>query len=367
MVLNPPREAPGIVATAAHFLYIATMAGHDSEKPGDADLALASVHAGFCAILGLPNVGKSTLVNRVLGLRLVAVSRKPQTTRNRILGVHNTALGSADEIAGEVHRAAERAEPRSGQAQIIFVDTPGIQRGPGALRRYMRDQSLGAVGDSDVVLILVDAGDPAQHDSARLRQPDTRALIKALDRVKSPAIVAINKIDLLDRPERLLPIIASYAETGMFAEVVPISAKTGNGVDRLVTLVARSLPLGPQLFPDDMVTDRAERFLAGELIREQLFRQLGQELPYATAVVVESFHERVQQGDVVIDAVIYVERNSQKGMVVGKGGRRIKMVGSRARQAISQLLGCEVHVKLHVKVASAWSRVDAGIRRMGYE
>jgi GTP-binding protein Era len=159
----------------------------------------------------------------------------------------------------------------------------------------------------------------------------------------------------------------AYAQTGLFAEILPLSAKTGDGVGEIVQLAAGRLPVGPRLFPEDMLTDRAERFLAAELIREQLFRQLGQELPYATAVIVESLKERSDRDDITLSAVIYVERDSQKGIVVGKGGRRIKEVGQKAREAIGQLFGCPVHVKLFVKVADNWSRVERGIRQMGYE
>lgn len=320
------------------------------------DAARDDVHVGFCAILGLPNAGKSTLLNRTLGLRLAAVSKKPQTTRNRIVGVHNTTLPAPD--GGEGPETA---------AQIIFVDTPGIQRGPGALRRYMRDQSLGAVGDSDVDLLMVDVADPAQRDPGRFRQIDAEELWIALERAKAPVILALNKIDRLQIKQDLLPIMAAYSATGLFAEILPISAQTGEGVPELVAHVAKRLPLGPRLFPEDMVTDRAERFLAAELIREQLFHQLGQELPYATAVVVEELQERPSREDMTISATIFVERDSQKGIVVGKGGRRIKEVGQRAREAIGQLFGCTVHVKLYVKVADNWSRVERGIRQMGYE
>lgn len=326
---------------------------HVPGSPADAPAA-GEVRVGFCAILGLPNAGKSTLLNRVLGLRLVAVSSKPQTTRNRILGVHNVLLPAREELPEQ-------------PVQIIFVDTPGIQQGPGALRRYMRDQALGAAGDADVALLMVDMSDPAQRDPARFEARDTADLISALRGGKAPVILALNKIDTVRQKDGLLPVISAYAATGMAAEVVPISAKSGDGVGRLVDAIGRRLPAGPRLFPEDMVTDRAERFLAAELVREQLFRQLGQELPYATAVMVESFQERADRGDVVVGAVIYVERESQKGIVVGKGGRRIKEVGQQARAAISQLLGCPAHVKLHVKVSSNWSRVERGIREMGYE
>ena len=313
-----------------------------------------ALRSGFCAILGLPNAGTSTLLNQVLNMRLAAVSNKPQTTRNRILGVHNITLPAREDLIEQ-------------PVQIIFVDTPGIQQGPGALRRYMRDQSLGAAGDADVALLMVDMSEPAQHDPARFQSRDTADLFSALRGTEARVLVALNKVDTVRQKDGILPVIAAYAETGMAEEIIPISAKSGDGVGRLVDAIGRRLPVGPRLFPEDMVTDRAERFLSAELIREQLFHQLGQELPYATAVVVESFEERPGRGDVVISAIIYVERESQKGIVVGKGGQRIKEVGQSARAAVSQLLGCPAHVKLHVKVASNWSRIERGIREMGYE
>jgi GTPase len=326
--------------------------------PGDSTAAetTTDVRVGFCAMVGLPNVGKSTLLNRVLGRRLAAVSRKPQTTRNRILGVFNTVLPSEPDQA----------------VQLIFVDTPGIQHGPGALRRYMRDQSLGAVGDSDVILLMVDVADPSQRDPERFSQPDARPLVHALERGRAPVVLALNKIDALADKQQLLPTIQAYAQSPLFsarpfAEIIPLSARTGEGMPELVQAAGARLPMGPRLFPEDMVTDRAERFLAAELIREQLFHQLGQELPYATAVVVDRLEEHAARDDVTVSATIYVERDSQKGIVVGKGGRRIKQIGERAREAIGQLFGCPVHVRLYVKVATNWSRIERGIREMGYE
>jgi GTP-binding protein Era len=315
-----------------------------------------NVRVGFCAMVGLPNAGKSTLLNRVLDRRLAAVSRKPQTTRNRILGVFNTVLPRDPDQA----------------AQLIFLDTPGIQHGEGALRRFMRDQSLGAVGDSDVILLMVDVADPHQRDPERFCQPDAKALVQALERGSAPVVLALNKIDALRDKQALLPVIEAYAQAPLFSakpfsDIIPLSARTGEGVPELVQAVGQRLPVGPRLFPEDMVTDRAERFLAAELIREQLFHQLGQELPYATAVVVDSIREHAARDDVTVSATIYVERDSQKGMVVGKGGRRIKQIGQHGREAISQLFGCPVHVKLYVKVATNWSRVERGIREMGYE
>ena len=302
---------------------------------------------GTCAILGLPNAGKSTLMNRLLSMRLCAVSQRPQTTRNRVLGVKNTAVDGAP-------------------AQIVFLDTPGAQRGENALRRYMREQTLAAAGESDVALLLIDVADREQTAPDRLGQADARAIEEILATVKAPVLLALNKVDKIGKPA-LLPMLEAWSAGGRFEELVPISALSVDGVDRLERAIATRLPAGPPLFPEDMVTDRAERFLAGELVREQLFRQLGEELPYATAVVIEQWSERPEKADIVISATIFVERESQKGIVVGKGGQRIKAIGESGRVAISQLLGCPVHLLLHVKVAPNWSRDGGGIRSMGYE
>ncbi len=310
-------------------------------------VARALTRAGICAILGLPNAGKSTLMNRVLGMRLVAVSPKPQTTRNRVLGVKNTQVDEA-------------------VAQIVFVDTPGAQRGPGALRQYMREQTLAAAADCDVALLLLDAADPVQRAPHTMREGAAAALEELTRTVRAPMLLALNKVDRVAKPT-LLPVLEARNATGRFAELVPISALSGDGLDRLEGAIAGRLPEGPLLYPDDMVTDRAERFLAGELVREQLFRQLGDELPYAAAVVVEEFRERPERGDVVISAVVHVERESQKGIVVGKGGQRIKAIGTAGRAAIAQLLGCPVHLVLHVKVSPDWSSGAGGLRAMGYE
>jgi GTPase len=304
------------------------------------------VHAGFCALVGLPNAGKSTLLNRVLGRNLVAVSPKPQTTRNRIVGVKNLA------------------DP---PAQLALVDTPGLQRGHNALRKYMRDEALTAVAECDLALLVLDVGSRSQRDPNVLSSGPGKELLDAVAPLQVPVVLALNKVDRLPEKPALLPLLDRLAHSGRFAEIVPISAKTGLGVDALMRCVAQALPVGPPLFPEDMYTDRAERFLAAELIREQLFLQLGEELPYASAVVVEKFEERRHRGDLVISAVVFVERESQKGIVVGKGGARIKSVGQRAREQISNLLGCPVHIKLFVKVDPDWSSGVGGLRRMGYE
>ena len=295
--------------------------------------------AGFCAIVGLPNVGKSTLLNRILGQRLAAVSPKPQTTRTRLLGVHHAP-----------------------DLQIAFVDTPGIQQGAGALRKFMRDEALTAAGEAETAVLVVDASDSRGRGPDRLSEPDAAPLAEAIR--ARPLVVALNKVDRVPKPE-LLPLIERWHAWSSGAEVVPIAALSGDGVDRLLEAIARKLPESPALFPDDMLTDRPDRFLAGELIREQLYHQLGKELPYAAAVIVEQFEEN--RGEVKIGAVIAVERDSQKAIVVGKRGARIKELGIAARQALSELLECPVHLNLHVKVVPDWSRVERGLRQVGME
>jgi GTPase len=310
-----------------------------------------SVHGGTCAIVGLPNVGKSTLLNRVLGRHLAAVSPRPQTTRNRILGIHRTRV--------------DGLEPPD--VELCFVDTPGIQHGKGALRRFMRDQALGAAGECDVALYVVDASDARGRGPDRLAQPDAAELAAAVAGV--PVVVALNKVDRVNKPE-LLPLIEQWVAWGNTGgrpalDVVPIAALSGDGVGRLVAHLAGMLPVGPAMFPAEMVTDRAEEFLAAELVREQLYHQLGKELPYAAAVVIESFEER-PRGDLAIGACIIVERESQKAIVIGKRGARIKELGIAARTALADLFRCPVHLSLFVKVVPDWSNAEAGLRRVGF-
>lgn len=312
----------------------------------------AEARVGVCAILGPPNVGKSTLLNRMLDLRLAAVSPRPQTTRNRILGVKNTIL-------------PDGPEPRA--VQMIFVDTPGAQAGRGPLGAYMQEQALSAAADCDLALLVIDVSEAAQKRPSMLTGGPVRALSDALERAGVPVILALNKVDRVKSKDELLPILEAFAAGGRFAEMVPVSALKGDGTDRIEAAIAARLPVGPRLFPDEMYTDRSERFLAGELVREQLFRQLGKEVPYATAVVVEAFEDRRDRGDMVIQAVIHVERDSQRGIVIGKGGQRLKSIGQKARAAISQLFGVPVHLKLYVKISQDWSRGERGIRDMGYE
>jgi GTPase len=305
----------------------------------------ASVRAGFCAIVGLPNVGKSTLLNRVLGRHLVAVSAKPQTTRDRIVGVHTIALPGEDPA----------------HAQIAYVDTPGVQDGRGALRKYMREMALAAASDADVVLLIVDATYRGGRMPERMNEPDTLGIS---DVAKTrPMIVALNKVDRVGKPE-LLPVIEAWSKAHPDLEVVPISAATGDNVDALERVIASKLPAGPPLFPPEMVTDRSPQFIAQEIIREQLYHQLGKELPYACAVQVETWTER--KGELVIGAVIVVERDSQKPIVVGKAGSRIKELGIAGRAALADALGKPVHLSLFVKVREQWSQIERDLRELGY-
>jgi len=300
--------------------------------------------AGFCAIVGLPNVGKSTLLNRIVERHLVAVSAKPQTTRDRIVGVHSFALADAQ------------------PAQIAYVDTPGVQDGRGPLRRYMRDAALAAADDADVVLLLVDATDRRGRLPDRLAEPDVAGLGEASRR--HPIVIGLNKVDRVAKLE-LLPVIQAWSGFAPGVEVVPLSALTGDGVGTLERAIAERLPLGPALFPLDMVTDRSPQFVAQEIIREQLYHQLGKELPYACAVQIETWTER-SASELAIAAVIVVERDSQKAIVVGKGGARIRELGIAARHAVGDALGKTVHLSLFVKVISEWSRAEVGLRRLGY-
>jgi GTP-binding protein Era len=322
--------------------------------------ASPNARAGFCAIIGRPNVGKSTLLNRVLGQKLAAVTPKPQTTRNRILGVKN--------LPG---------------VQIVFLDTPGVHQGKSGLNRYMVEEAFRAIAQVDVILLMVE---PPRVRAASVEGkpfdpgPGNELILERLRAVGKPAVLALNKVDLLREKHVLLPVIDGWRKAYAFAEIVPMSATGGLGVDEAVDAVARLLPEGPPLFPEEMLTDRAERFLVAELVREQLFFLLKEELPYATAVSIEGWHERQPEqaagaergadgapASVLIEALIHVERESQKGIVIGKGGSKIKEIGMRARAEIAKLLGCPVHLKLFVKVDPEWSRSAAALKRLGYE
>jgi GTP-binding protein Era len=291
-------------------------------------------HSGFVSLIGRPNVGKSTLLNSILGQKIAITSNKPQTTRNRILGIHNVEGG-----------------------QILFLDTPGIHKARGRLNKFMVDQALAACADVDVILFLVEANDPPGGGD--------EFIIELLSRSQIPVVLVINKMDLVPR-ERLLPLMATYAARFPFREIVPVSALTRDGLDDLVTTVKALLPEGPRYYPEDMVTDLPERFIVAEMVREQVLRQSREEVPYGVAVTVEAFTESPEKNLVVINAVIHVERDSHKRIVVGKGGARIRAIGQASRVTIERLLGCRVFLELFVKVQKNWTDSDRLLREFGY-
>jgi len=295
--------------------------------------------AGFAAIVGRPNVGKSTLLNRLLGQKLAIVSPKPQTTRSRILGVVT----------------------RPG-AQVALLDTPGLHAARGGLNARMVQQALQTLDGADAALFLIEAGSPGIDAAMR----------KALEQVKAarkPTLLVINKIDALPRAQ-LLPLIDRWRREHDWTEVYPLSALTGENVEGLLDAVARHLPEGPPLFPEDKWTDVPERDLSAELVREQILHQTEQEVPYSAAVVVEEFDESERavgpRGLTRISATVLVERDSQKAILIGRGGARLKEIGTKARQQIEKLLGCKVFLQLHVKVEKDWTQTSRGLRRAGY-
>jgi GTP-binding protein Era len=306
----------------------------DSPKPA------APHRAGFAAIVGRPNVGKSTLLNRLVGQKLAIVSPKPQTTRGRVLGVVTRPDG-----------------------QVALLDTPGLHTAKGGLNARMVQQALQTLADADVALFMIEAGPPAIDAATR----------KALDQVKAarkPTLLVINKVDTVARA-RLLPLIDRWKDLHDWTDVYPLSALKGENVEPFLDAVIRHLPEGPPMFPPEQWTDRQETDLVAELIREQLLRQTGQEVPYSSAVVVEQFDETErnvgQRGLVRISATVMVERDSQKAIVIGKGGSRLKEIGTRARVEMERLLGAKVFLQLHVRVEPGWTQSSKGLRRAGYD
>lgn len=294
--------------------------------------------SGMVAIIGLPNAGKSTLMNKILGQKISIVTPKAQTTRNRIAGIAN---GSG--------------------YQIVFLDTPGLHVSQARLNVGMMKQAMDSIVDVDCVLFLHDV---TAQSPQRLAPEKLSELESVLRSIKSPAILVLNKVDLVDRKE-ILPLIDAYSKLFPFAAIVPLSALKGEGVDRLMDEVLIRLPEGPQYFPDDIPTDATERFLCAEIIREKVFFQTGQEIPYSTAVQVESFKEDEDKPLVTIHATIFLERPSQKGIVIGKGGEKLKSIGTAARKDIEQLLGIKVMLKLWVKIHKNWTQDERFLRELG--
>jgi GTP-binding protein Era len=290
---------------------------------------------GFVALIGAPNAGKSTLLNALVGSKVAIVSPKPQTTRMRVLGI-----------------AIE------GQSQVIYVDTPGIFAPRRRLDRAMVKAARSGAGDADIVALLVDA-------SLDRISRDTKAIIDSLSKNSRPAILILNKIDDTDRP-RLLTLAAELNAAYGFTDTFMISARTGDGLEALRKVFAERLPPGPWHYPDDQLSDLPTRILAAEITREQLYLQLGQELPYASTVEHEKWEER-DDGSVLIHQVILVERPNQKAIVIGKGGAQIKAIGAAARKELIGVLDRPVHLLLHVKVREDWAEDSGHFREIGLD
>ena len=291
-------------------------------------------HSGFVAIIGRPNVGKSTLLNNIVGQKIAITSPKPQTTRNRILGIQNLE-----------------------NAQVLFVDTPGIHEAHSPLNRYMVDQARSAALDVDVVLWLVEADRPVDTDPM---------IPKLLEKSTRPVLLVINKIDTMPK-DKLLPLIAAYSKICPFASIVPISALKGDGVEALMNEIPQLLPEGPRYYPEDQLTDVPERFIVAEMIREQILMRTKDEVPYGVAILVERFQENPVKNMVGIDAVINVERDSQKGILIGKGGTMLRQIGQGARKEIERMLGVKVHLQLFVRVQKNWTSSGRMMKEFGYE
>ncbi|MES2673165.1 MAG: GTPase Era [Pseudomonadota bacterium] len=292
-----------------------------------------STRCGYVAIVGRPNVGKSTLLNHMLGQKISITSRKPQTTRNNVVGIKT-----------------------EGSVQIIFVDTPGLHLGQQkAINRYMNRAASTAMKDVDVVIFMVDRFIWTEEDEA---------VAKQLNFVSSPIILAVNKVDQIDDKEALLPHLQKLTEKLNVAEIIPLSALRDINLDRLEALLIERLPESVHLYPEDQITDRSSRFMAAEIVREKITRQLGDELPYQMAVEIEEFK---QEGNLLtISALILVERDGQKKILIGDKGERIKLVGQQARMDMEKLFDSKIMLKLWVKVKSGWSDDERAIKSLGY-
>ena len=288
--------------------------------------------SGFVALIGRPNVGKSTLLNYLVGQKVAIMSPQPQTTRNKISGIYT-----------------------DDQEQIVFIDTPGIHKPKNKLDDFMDKPSYSALDEVDVVLFMVEPEPAGKGD---------QYIAELLKKIKKPVFLVINKIDKV-HPDELLSIIDSYKNLGDFAEIVPISASQGNNVSELIKTIAKYLPEGPQFYDADQLTDRPEYFIVAELIREQVLKLTHEEVPHATAVVVDRMRNH-EGGKLQVEATIYVERPGQKGIIIGKKGQMLKQIGIAARQEIEALLGEKVNLRLWVKVQKNWRSDPAFLKSIGY-
>ncbi len=295
---------------------------------------------GFVSIIGRPNVGKSTLLNAILGEKIAIATDKPQTTRNVIRGIYTHY---ADEAPDE-------------DMQIVFIDTPGIHRPRTKLGEYMTDAATGTLKEVEAIVFIV--------DGELSKGPGDRYIVDLLDGITTPKILVINKIDTMP-PDVFERIYNEYEELGIFEDIIGTSAKEGKNVDRLIRAVSAFMEEGPMFFPDDMVTENPERFIVSEIIREKILMYMEDEIPHGTAVNIESFRE---EKDITrISAVIYCERKSHKGMIIGKGGRKLKGIGKSARKEIEALLGTKVYLELWVKVKENWRDSDVALSDFGYK
>ena len=296
---------------------------------------MSDKRCGYVAIVGRPNVGKSTLLNHLLGQKLSITSRKPQTTRHQVLGVRT-----------------------EGDTQLIFVDTPGLHLGQSkAINKMMNKSAASALSDVDFILFLCDRSKWTEEDDF---------VLDLVSRESAPAALVINKVDLVDKLDSLMPFADDIAQRGRFEAVFPVSALRDRGLDELAQFIESRAPVGPHLFPDDQVTDRSQRFLAAELVREKIIRQLGDELPYATAVEIEDFAQD-QRGILHIHALILVERAGQKKILVGESGERLKSIGTAARKDMERAFDNKVMLKLWVKVKSGWSDDVRALKTLGID
>jgi len=294
-------------------------------------------HSGVVAVVGPPNAGKSTLLNRYLQQKIAIVTPLPQTTRNRILGI----------VTGPDY-------------QMIMLDTPGLHKARELLNREMVRIAMETLGEADIVLFLADAAALAGKRLEK-RRSEYSGYLK---HIQSPAILVLNKVDLLDK-QQLLPIIDWYSSLHPFTAVIPVSALKGEGTDILLNELVSRLPVGPQYYPDDIPTDSTERFIVAELIREKVFLRTHQEIPYSTAVLIDSFKENDNGSSVVIHSTILVERGSQKGIIIGKQGKMLGNIRKAATKDIEKLLGCKVLLKLWVKVKKNWTSNEQILRELG--
>lgn len=314
---------------------------------GGAEVETEEFRSGFAALAGRPNVGKSTILNELIGRKVSITTSKPQTTRNRILGVKHIAE----------------------KGQVGFVDTPGIHRASRKLNRSMVRTAVQSIEGVDVVCHVVDTADFLRRvpDPAEDTLPSgIQFVIEQYEELDVPVILVLNKVDLVSPKEKLLPVIERFARENAYEEIIPTSATEGDNLEVLLDEVIEQLPQGPPLFPEEMLTDQAERFIAAEYVREEIMRETRQEVPYSVAVEIETFEENPDSGVLEISAIIHVERSGQKGIVIGKGGDRLKEIGSRAREQLERFFDQQVFLETLVRVEEEWSQDETQLERFGY-